>query len=195
MSTLDHEILSATKLFRPARQGPVTAALHRRNLMVYLAICAIGLLPTLLGASAAWRAFGLGLLLPGGGFVAALGISGILALALTLGMLYLALVAWFWNGMVVAPLTVWLGSALVAGALADGSTSALGLPAMRATPKCWSRRPSAMARISIWCSIRAWPTVCRPWASSACAPASATRWKGLQVAASRPMAKVAPRSA
>ena len=133
MSTLDHEILSETKLFRPTHQGPVTAARHRRNLVTYIAICAVGLVPTLLGASAAWRAFGLGLLLPGGGFVAALGMSGVLALALTLGLLYLSVVAWFWNGMVVAPLVVWLGSAAMAGALAGESTSVLGLPATIAT--------------------------------------------------------------
>jgi hypothetical protein len=133
MSTLDHEVMGDSTLFRPTNQGPVTAARHRRNLVVYIAICALGLLPTLLGASAAWRAFGLGLMVPGGGFVAALGMGGVLALALTLGLLYLAFVTWFWNGMVVAPIAVWLGSALLAGGMAGESVSSLGLPATLAT--------------------------------------------------------------
>jgi hypothetical protein len=133
MSTLDHEILGETKLFRPTNQGPVTAARQRRNLAVYLLICALGLLPTLLSASASWRAFGLGLLVPGGGFPAALGFSGLLALGLTLGLLYLSVAVWFWNGMIVAPIAVWLGAALLAGAEAGESTSLLGLPAALAT--------------------------------------------------------------
>lgn len=62
MSTLDHEIFADTKLFRPNHQGPVTSARHRRNRLVYVALCGVGLLPTLLGASAGWRTFGLGLL-------------------------------------------------------------------------------------------------------------------------------------
>ena len=33
---------------------------------------------------------------------------------------WLSIVAWFWAGMVLAPLTVWLGSAAIAGALARG---------------------------------------------------------------------------
>ena len=133
MSTLDHEVLGETKLFRPTNQGPVTAARHRRNLMCYALVCALGLLPTLLGASAGWRAFGLGLMVPGGGFVAALGIGGVLALGATLALLYLSLVTWFWNGMIVAPIAVWLGSAWMAGAMAGESTSLFGLPATLAT--------------------------------------------------------------
>ena len=43
MSTLDHEVMGDSTLFRPTNQGPVTAARHRRNLIVYIAICALGL--------------------------------------------------------------------------------------------------------------------------------------------------------
>lgn len=133
MATMDHEVLREAKLFRPTNQGPVTAARHRRNLMLYTVVCVFGLLPTLTGASAAWKAFGLGLLVPGGGFPAALGFGGLFALAFTLGLLYVSFIAWFWNGMVVAPLFVWLGSAALAGAVAGDETSTLGLPATLAT--------------------------------------------------------------
>ena len=63
------------------------------------------------------HAAGLGLLLPGAGFIA-LGGWYLLLLPLTLGLFWLAVIAWFWAGMVVAPLGVWLGAAALAGALA-----------------------------------------------------------------------------
>lgn len=49
--------------------GPVTSARHRRNAMIYAAMCILGLLPTILGMSPEMQAFGLGLWIPGGGFL------------------------------------------------------------------------------------------------------------------------------
>src|SRR5260221_3674073 len=46
--------------------GPVTSARHRRNAMVYVAMCVLGLVPTILGMSPEMQAFGLGLWIPGG---------------------------------------------------------------------------------------------------------------------------------
>mgnify|MGYP003579274712 CR=1 FL=1 len=53
---------------RPARNGPLTSALYQRALMVYASLVALGLALFVLGTSF-WQGFGLGLLLPGGGFV------------------------------------------------------------------------------------------------------------------------------
>ena len=50
--------------------GPVTSARHRRNAMIYGAMCILGLMPTLLGMSPSMQATGLGLWIPGGGFLA-----------------------------------------------------------------------------------------------------------------------------
>ncbi|MCB1747509.1 MAG: hypothetical protein H6977_08085 [Gammaproteobacteria bacterium] len=115
MSAIEQDVLGRFAEAPRGAKGPVTAARHRRNAIVYAALFLLGLAPTWLGGSAAWQAAGLGLLVPGGGFLA-LGAHGIVLLALTVAVFWLACVAWFWAGMVVAPLTVWLGSALLAGA-------------------------------------------------------------------------------
>jgi hypothetical protein len=96
--------------------GPITAGRHRRNYVHYALICILAYLPLVLKMSAGWQAAGLGLLLPGAGFIATGG-WWILLFPVTLGLFWLAVVAWFWAGMVIAPLTVWLGAAALAGAL------------------------------------------------------------------------------
>ena len=100
-------------------KGPVTKGRHRRNAMVYAALCVLALLPTFLHLSPALQAAGLGLFAPGTGFLA---LGGWMALLfpLTLALFWLSVVAWFWAGMVIAPLTVWLGSAALAGVLVGG---------------------------------------------------------------------------
>ncbi|MBL6749873.1 MAG: hypothetical protein ISP90_05090 [Nevskia sp.] len=100
-------------------KGPVTASRHRRNAVVYAVLFVLGLLPTWLDAGAAWRAAGLGLLMPGAGFLSDGGWLCLL-FPLTVALFFLSLIAWFWCGMVVAPLGVWLGTALLAGLLAQG---------------------------------------------------------------------------
>lgn len=98
---------------RVRARGPLVQARVRRSMVVYGLLVALGMLPVLLGASVAWRAFGLGLLVPGGGFL----LSGPLwAPAAVLVLLAGAGLAWFGAGMIVAPAAVWLGSALLAGA-------------------------------------------------------------------------------
>lgn len=98
-------------------KGPVTIARQRRTLFLYLSAVAIGLLPTLLSASPGLQAAGLGLLAPGAGFFA-VGGWAMLLVPVALMLFVASLVAWFWAGMVLAPAIVWLGSALVAGAMA-----------------------------------------------------------------------------
>lgn len=99
--------------------GPATARIQRRTLTIWLSFCILGIFPSLLGLSPALQAMGLGLCIPGGGFIAIGGWWSLL-FPLTLLVFVLSLVAWFWAGAVVAPVAVWLGAALLAGALADG---------------------------------------------------------------------------
>jgi len=116
MATVASEIGRIGPAADRAPKGPVTIARQRRTYMVYATLCAIGLLPALFGASAAWQAAGLGLWMPGAGFVAVGGWWALL-FPLTLALFVASVVAWFWAGMVVAPLTVWLGSAALAAAV------------------------------------------------------------------------------
>ncbi len=54
---------------KPRVQGPLLTRRIRRTTGIYLVVFVLALLPVLLDASPAWRAFGLGLVAPGGGFV------------------------------------------------------------------------------------------------------------------------------
>lgn len=103
------------------RTGPVTAARQRRTWFVYLAVVALGILPQLLDSSPTLKAGGLGLWLPGGGFLS-LGGWWALLLPVTLLLFVFSCVAWFWAGMVLAPLVVWLGAAFLAASLAGDSS-------------------------------------------------------------------------
>ncbi|MCW1384125.1 hypothetical protein OLX02_14980 [Novosphingobium sp. KCTC 2891] len=107
-------------------KGPVTAARQRRSWTIYAALCLAGLAPTLLGLAPAWRAAGLGLWIPGGGFLA-VGGWAMLLFPLVMVLFVASLVAWFWAGVVVAPVIVWLGSAALAGAM-SGPTTWAGAP-------------------------------------------------------------------
>src|SRR5579871_6667394 len=103
---------------REVTVGPVTSGRHRRNAVIYAAMCVLGILPTLLGMSPEMQAAGLGLWIPGGGFLA-VGGWAILLFPLTIAIFALAVFAWFGAGMVLAPIIVWLGAALLAGHMVD----------------------------------------------------------------------------
>ena len=113
MSAVEEDVLGRFLAQPPQIKGPVTASRHRRNAVVYLLLVLCGLAPTWLGLSPSWQAAGLGLLLPGGGFPVAGGAT-MLLLPLTLAVFWLACIAWFWAGMVIAPVGIWLGAALLA---------------------------------------------------------------------------------
>ena len=100
--------------------APVSARLLRRTAAVYAAIVLLGLLPVLLGAPASYQAAGLGLLLPGGGFLA-IGGWGYLLFAATVPLLLLAIALMLLTANVAAPLLVWLGAAGLAAMLAADS--------------------------------------------------------------------------
>ena len=92
-----------------------------------------------LTASGSWQDVGVGLFLPGGGFFA-LGGGWMLMVPVVLALFWVACIAWFWSGMVVAPLTVWLGSALLAGHFAGDAIWAPGM----------ALAPMAAAGIFLW---------------------------------------------
>ncbi len=96
--------------------GPVTARRNRLTIMLYLVVAFLGLVPLLVAARPSWQAVGVGLWLPGGGFVAAGGWATLL-FPLTVALFLAAIFAWFASGMVIAPIAIWLGSAALAGAM------------------------------------------------------------------------------
>lgn len=105
----------------PLTIGPVTKRLQSRTTAIYIVMLILGALPYLFHLSGSWKAFGLGLWLPGGGFLAV----GGWAILVTFGVLLLfvlSLIAWFGAGMNTAPVLVWLGSAAIAGWVAGEST-------------------------------------------------------------------------
>ena len=126
MSVIESDALGHAQEFRHGGTGPITASRHRRNAVIYGVLCLLALTPAWFGAGAGWQAAGLGLFLPGGGFFA-LGGAWVLMVPLVVALFWLSCVAWFWAGMAVAPLTVWLGSAVVAGLLAGETIWSPGL--------------------------------------------------------------------
>lgn len=111
MAAVDTDILGrSVHAFHHSPTGPVTAARHRRNTLVYAALCGLAAFPFVFDATPAWKAFGRGLLVPGGGFFA-IGPWAVLVVPAILFLFWRAIIVWFWCGMVLAPLLVWLGSA------------------------------------------------------------------------------------
>ena len=124
MAAAPSEIAQAF-IARETSVGPVTSARRRRTAVIYAAMCLIGVIPLLTGMSPEYKATGLGLWLPGGGFLAAGGWA-VLLFPVTIALFALAVFAWFGSGMVIAPVIVWLGAALMAGSMAGDSISSFG---------------------------------------------------------------------
>jgi hypothetical protein len=97
--------------------APVSGRLLRRTAIVYVALLALGLLPVIVHAPASYQAAGLGLLFPGGGFLA-IGGWGYLLFAGSLLLMLLATALMLLTANVAAPLLIWLGSALLSATLA-----------------------------------------------------------------------------
>lgn len=102
----------------PIGRGPLLRARRRTAFLVYLVIAAIGLLPSALGWSPAWRAFGLGLVMPGGGFLYTASPHWMI---LAILLFAVALAAWLIVGGFIFPFIVWGAAALLA-ALDSGGT-------------------------------------------------------------------------
>jgi hypothetical protein len=97
--------------------APVSRRLMRRAAIVYALIFALGLAPALLRAPSAYQAAGLGLLFPGGGFLA-VGGWGYLLFPVTLLLTFVAFALMLLTANLAAVLFVWLAAAWFAGALA-----------------------------------------------------------------------------
>ena len=145
---------------RDAANGPLTSARLRRTGFCYLALAAAGLALAWLTVSPRVQAFGLGLVIPGGGFLLyAVGslASTVEPVGLTLATWFvfgLALFAWFGSGNVLAPIAVWLGAAIAAASMDHEATWPLarlavpGLVALLAAGALRWRRHALSAAIA-----------------------------------------------
>lgn len=107
--------------------GPATTRKLARLLGAYLGLVALGSALMRLASADAWQVFGLGLLLPGGGFLAhadlctTSGVGHGLAALLSLGAFAASLLIWFGTGNVLAPPMAWLSAALCAAGMRHGA--------------------------------------------------------------------------
>jgi hypothetical protein len=103
----------------PGAIAPVTARHMRRAALVYAGLWVLGMLPVFLGAGAALLAAGLGVVLPGGGFL----FNGDpVFFVVTLVVLVLSLFIWWATGPVVLPPLIWIAAAVVAALTANRGT-------------------------------------------------------------------------
>lgn len=110
---------------RARLHGPLTARRLRRFYLLMAVIFLAGLAPVVLDASPWLRAFGLGLMFPGAGFLYAGGIPGV-ALALVSFVAFLVVLFFWWaRGILPAPPAVLVGSAALA-ALYTGGQPGIG---------------------------------------------------------------------
>ena len=102
-----------------AMHGPIT----RRRLTAFYAMLAAlfiaGLAPVLLDAAPRWKALGLGLILPGGGFLYAGGVLGVAFALASVAAFAVIMFIWWARGVVVGPPGVLLGTALLSAAWVD----------------------------------------------------------------------------
>ncbi len=120
MTSAQPAVASTPLINAGASTGPLTIARQRRTASIYAAMCVLGLVPIVFGMSPGTQAAGLGLWIPGGGFIAAGGWA-MLLFPLTLALFALAVFAWFGAGAVIFPVIVWGGSAAAAGLMTNGA--------------------------------------------------------------------------
>lgn len=107
----------------PARStlhGPLTARRLSRFYAMLGVIFLLGISPILLDASAQWKAFGLGLIFPGAGFLFAGGIGGVILAVLSLAAFAVIMFIWWARGVIVGPPGVLVGTALLSAAWIEG---------------------------------------------------------------------------
>jgi hypothetical protein len=102
--------------------GPITRRLLARFYVGLAALYVAGVLPVVLGMSVQWKAFGLGLLFPGAGFLYAGGILGVVLAVASFAAFMVILFIWWARGVVVGPPGVLLGTALLSAAWIEGGT-------------------------------------------------------------------------
>ena len=91
--------------------GPVTRSVKRRVLTAFGVLCLIGLAPVALNLSPPWQAFGLGLVLPGGGFWYTQDV--VFAVIWALGF-PIGLFVWWGCGFIGLTPALWFGAAVLA---------------------------------------------------------------------------------
>lgn len=107
----------------PARakaHGPLTAYRVRRFQLSLALVFALAVLPVFLGMNAQWKAFGLGIVMPGGGFLYAGGIVGVLGALLSIACFAVITFIWWARGVILAPPGVLIGTALLSAAWIEG---------------------------------------------------------------------------
>lgn len=110
--------------------GPVTQARIGRLLLLYLLMLAAGSALLVLSRHDQLHILGMGLILPGGGFLAhadlctAGGIGHLLAAAAGMGAFAFSVLVWFGTGNILAPPLVWLGMAVGAATMRHGAVRA-----------------------------------------------------------------------
>jgi hypothetical protein len=104
--------------------GPVVTRLLRRTWAGTAALWAVAGALVAAPLAPEWHCFGLGLFIPGAGFIGAGGwIVGPLLFAVTLLLFAASLIAWFGSGMIVAPPAVILAAAGFSTMRVDGANS------------------------------------------------------------------------
>jgi hypothetical protein len=109
--------------------GPVTSRRMLRTGAVYALVFSLGLAIAQLADGAQWKAFGLGLMWPGGGFLAHAdpagwhGAAHLLLAGFALAAFVAALFLWLATGNALAPPAVWLSAALAAASMNHGEVS------------------------------------------------------------------------
>jgi hypothetical protein len=109
----------------PARtkaNGPLTARRLRGFYLMLAAVFAGGIAPILLGASAQWKAFGLGLLFPGAGLLYAGDIIGVVGALLSVAAFAVIMFIWWARGVILGPPAVLVGTALLGAAWIKGGS-------------------------------------------------------------------------
>jgi Linalool dehydratase/isomerase len=117
MSTSVNQSINDLPLDDSFGAAPRSRVLIIRTFVIYFCIMALGLLPSVLGLDAIWQVAGLGLVFPGGGFVA-LGGWWVLLFPITVALMLASCALWQLMANVFAPLFFWIGSLVLATALA-----------------------------------------------------------------------------
>ena len=118
--------------------GPVTRARVLRLTLGYAVVAGVGWMIANWGTGC-WQAFGLGLMLPGGGFLAHSDFWHTVAAASALGLFVVALGLWFGTGNIVAPPLVWLGTGVGAALMREamcGDSNSNVVPALIGVVAC-----------------------------------------------------------
>jgi len=105
---------------RSRAHGPLTAYRLRRFYLFLALEFLAGIAPILLGMSAQWKAFGLGMIFPGAGFLYAGGVIGVIGALLSIACFATVMFIWWARGPILLPPAVLTGTALLSAAWIEG---------------------------------------------------------------------------